>query len=728
MIRRAAQGPYSIRSSIPAIPPYHAPPREAHLSASAPLAAVGSPPPAGQAPPPPDIDATAAWPGDHAELLATLIDKFENAEESSTEERWMAERCRDYYDGRQYTDAELAILNRRRQPPSVTNYINRKVDLLLGLERRGRSDPKAYPRTDQEGTRADIATQCLRYISDDQRYDVVRSSAFENIMIEGMGGIEVIAEPNETDGGYNVVVNHIPWNRIFRDPHSMHPGFTDSTYHGFVIWMDRDDAIDMYPGVDGILTATFDSSRSNTYDDKPGRVSWSDRTRQRVRVVQIHWKKRNEWWLATLVRGGFLDPPRKSPYLDRHGRPKSPLILRSAYCDRDGRRYSPVRHMLSPQDSVNKRESKLLHMLSVNQIVFETGAVMDVDKLRAEAAKPDGMIEHNPNFKLEIQKDQAEIAGHFHLLEYSVGQMNATGPNASMAGKDPREQSGRAIIAQQSGGQMEHEPIADVLRQMSHKVYEAMWLCARQYWTEEKTIRVTDTDKKDAQFVTLNRKVTLGEELRGMDPQDAQQAARMLGLVPDDPRLGQIVRIDNSLDDLDVEITVEEGPDSPTMAAEQFAQIMQLPPQILQQFPPSLIIQASSLRDKEKLLKMLEQHQQAEAQNQQGADAMRHAVLAKTQAEAKDRDASALVRMHSIAVDHAAMPMDMAERQSGLDAAGQGMAMDQANHLADLGHKAAQVANVHAGTLRTYHDMAIEHDAAINPPEPEAPSGDQAQP
>lgn len=642
------------------------------------------------------IEADQSYPGDEQALLTQLIQYFEESEITSQDARWEAERARDYFDGRQYTAEEIAILRKRRQPPVVNNYVKRKIMLLLGMERRGRSDPKAFPRTDTEGNRADVATQVLRYIADDQRFDVVRSSVYENLMIEGYGGAEVIVEPNEADGGYNVVCNHIPWNRLFHDPHSQHPGFSDAKYLGYVLWQDRADALASYPDAGDILDATMSDARTDTYDDKP-RTTWSDIARRRVRIVQIQWKVRQDWWIATFTKGGFLEAPMKSPYLDRHGHAMCSLIMRSAFTDRDLNRYGMVKDMISPQDSVNKRESKLIHSLSVNQVIMSQGAVEDEDRTRQEVAKPDGVIIVNPGaqHRFEIQKDEAQIEGHFKLLQYAVEQMNVTGPNAAMAGKDPREQSGRAIIAQQSGGQMENEPLADSLRQWSHKIYEAMWMRARQFWSEEKSIRVTD-DSRDVQFIKLNRPVTLQEQLQGMPPQRAQQIAAQMQLRPGDPRLQQVVRIEHALDDLDVDITVEEGPDVPTMQAEQFQTLMQLPPQILMQFPPSVILKASSLRNKDDLLKDLEDHQQAQAQNQKGAQAMQAAQVAKVQAQAKATNAQAVERMHNVAVDHAGMP-------------GQNALLD------------AQTAGARANALGTMHGIAMDHAAAQRPADGDQP-------
>ena len=686
----------------------------------------------------PTID---AYPGDETKLLAKLIGYFESAELASLDEREMAEKCRDYFDGRQWTPDEMRVLRARHQPASVDNYVKRKIELLAGLERRGRSDPKAYPRTPTEDNRADAATQALRYVMDDQRYDVVRSSVFDNILIEGMGGCEVVVERDKATGGYNVVCHHLTWDRLFRDPHSAHPGFTDAKFLGICIWSDREDMLDEYPGCEDILSETFDYAGGQTYGDKPT-YTWSDARRRRVRVVQIWWKLREDWWTATFTHGGFLESPSKSPYLDRHGNATCPLILRSAYCDRDLQRYGVVKDMISPQDNINKRLSKLMHLLSVNQVLMEEGAAPDVDLIRAEAAKPDGVLVYNKGFEFKIIQNQVEIEGQFKLLQHAIQQMNVTGPNASMAGKDPREQSGRAIIAQQAGGQMEHEPIADALRQHTHKVAEAMWMRIKQFWTEEKWIRVTDSDKT-VKFVGLNHPVTIADllgnldqaqpiqmQIKGLPKLDAKAVMYGLRLQPNDPRLQTVVKIENDVNDMDVDITVEEGPDNPTMQAEQFQTIMQLPIQILQQFPPAFIIKASSLRNKDELIKMLDEHQQAQARDANSKQALEtgaaQAQIAKTAAQAKDIGAQTVERLHGMALDHSAgnAPPDnalMPPAPAPLDP----LAVDQQYHAQTIDKsKLALAADQQA------HDQAMDvagHALAVHqamtPPAPPAPAG-----
>ena len=77
--------------------------------------------------------------------VETLVQWFEDAEESSNAARAASERDRDYYDNKQLTAAELAELKKRGQPDIIINRIQTKVNYLLGYEASQRTDPRAFP-------------------------------------------------------------------------------------------------------------------------------------------------------------------------------------------------------------------------------------------------------------------------------------------------------------------------------------------------------------------------------------------------------------------------------------------------------------------------------------------------------------------------------------------------------------------------------------------------------
>lgn len=581
-------------------------------------------------------DGRAAYQGDLDELHTKLVGYFEEAERNSDGARRAAERDRDYFDDKQWTAKEMEALRKRGQPDLTINYVKRKVELLSGLERRSRTDPKAFPRTPTEEDRADAATQSLRYVADATHFGQVRSDVYQNMLIEGFGGCEIGLE-DDGKGGAEITLKHVPWDRLFHDPHSRRADFSDACYLGIVIWMDRDQLLELFPNADGVVEETFAPS-SGTYEDKPGHVAWQDNQRKRSRIVQVHWLEGGDWWGATISRAGFLSEPQRSAFKDHRGRSTCPLRLRSAYVDRENNRYGAVRTLIGLQDDINKRRSKALHLLNARGIIAEKGAVADIDRARREMARPDAYVEVNPGFRFDVVPAADFVTGQFQLLQHATQEMQASGPNASMAGNDPRDLSGRAIMAQQAGGAAQNEPLADALRQWSREVYEVVWQAIREFWTGEKWLRVTD-DMGKLQWVGLNHRVTLQEELAKMPEEQRAMAMQRMMLQPGDPRLMQVIRIENEVSDLEVDITIEEGPDSPSMQAEQFQQLTQLagalPPGTI---PPDVIIAASSLRNKDQLLDMLKQQREAQAQQQQAQApiAQAHAV-----AEVRQKDAQA---------------------------------------------------------------------------------------
>jgi hypothetical protein len=664
------------------------------------------------------------YPRDLDDLLKQLVRWFEESEMSRQDEMELAQRDRDYFDHSQWTKEELDALKARGQPGIVINKIHDKVSLLCGMERKARTDPKAFARTPQEEDRADAATQALRYIADDNNFPLVRSAVFENMLIEGAGAAELGLE-DDGQGGANITITHVPWDRIWYDPHSRSLDFSDARYTGLVIWMDRDQLEAMYPDEQDIIESSFSTVDFN-YGDRPENIVWTDNNRRRVRVVQCHWSERGEWWRATFTKHGLLADPERSPFKDRKGKSCCGLLLQSAYVNRENQRYGMVRGLISLQDEINKRRSKALHLLSVNQVIAERGAVTDVDKARREAAKPDGYIEHMPGLKFEINNGADLAVGQFQLLQHATAEMQLSGPNAAMAGTDPREQSGRAILAQQAGGAAQNEPLADSLRYWSRRVYESCWMAAREYWTGGKWVRVTD-DLNETKWVGINQPIRVMDKLAEMDPEMRAMTMQRMQLFPGDPRLQQVLGIRNDITDLDVDITIAEGIDIPSLQQEQFATLVQLAGMQPGLIPPEVLIAASGLKDKEQLLERMKEAQKGAAEMKQKAGQLaeahatadiqaKQAKAAADAALAQERHVNSAKGVHSMHAEFSAPPYGQPFVAPPDNAAGAMPQQDPmqntltpdlalAHHLADLRGKHATAASGEA--------QAAAHRAAV---------------
>ena len=533
----------------------------------------------------------------NTETHAWLKGCFEISEEMTVSARALSEKCRDYYDNKQLTADEVKKLERRGQPPVTINRIKRKINYIVGLEIKKRSDPKAYPRTPKHELDADGATQALRYAADKVNLKKTKTAVAKEMFIEGGPTGAYIGVEKKKNGRIEITVEQLAWDRCFADAHSREPDYSDAQHKGFITWMDESEAKKRFPDREEVISTTVDKAcaDSKTYDDRPRSKRWVDTKRKRVRVIEIYYQDANGWSCAKLTESGFLQDPHAVEFVDQDGEPECPVELTSANVDRENNRYGEVVELIDLQDEINKRRSKSLHLLTMRQSRFGRG-VKDADKQSAELAKPDGkIIADKDEFEVLPTGDMAR--GQMELLAQATQEMDGAGANSSLQGKGPDAASGRAILANQQGGQIELEALMDELAFWELRVYRQIWNRIRQYWTAETWVRVTD-DERNLRFVGLNHPMTNAEyaERQGMAPEEFAQSGLDPSAPAIDPQTGQPM-IANNIAELEVDIILDRGPDTITIQQEQFDMLSKVPG-----IPPDILIEASSLPNKDKVL------------------------------------------------------------------------------------------------------------------------------
>lgn len=551
-----------------------------------------------------------------------LIDWIDEADTTTANSRKIAEKCRDYYNSNQWTAAERKAIERRKQAPVVRNRIKPKMDGILGMEQQNRTAPKSLARTPKHEKAASAASQSIRYVTQKNDYHNLRSQAFENMIIEGCGGFEVIVE--RKGDKVEIKIKHILWDRMIYDAYSRRKDFSDARWLGQVVWLDRDIAEAKYPNAKGIFDTMLNGS--STYDDKP---TWVDGKRKRVKIVEIYWKQGGDTMRAVIAHGGFVEDAAKSPYLNEDGETVWPYEYASLFIDTDGGRYGAEKQLLDIQDEINKRSSKALHLMSVRQTMFERGAVDDINKARQELAKPDGMVEVVPGMKFELLDTGDMAQAQFNLLAEAKAEIDQVGFNAAASGKEDRNMSGVALRARAATGQTELNPIFDQLKHLDIRVYRKIWNLVRQYWDSEIWIRVTD-DTNNLKFVGLNKPMTAGEQmLKQAEEQGAptEQLQQMAMQIQQDPAMQQIVETENEVASLDVDIIITDAPDTLTTQMEDFQSLSEM---VKSGFPmpPLAVIKASPISNKDEIIKMMEEQNggtlspQAQQQMQQMQEQM----------------------------------------------------------------------------------------------------------
>ena len=230
--------------------------------------------------------------------------------------------------------------------------------------------------------------------------------------------------------------------------------------------------------------------------------------------------------------------------------------------------------------------------------------------------------------------------------------MDAVSFNAQLAGeRQSGDLSGKAIDRLQQAGVIELNGLFTGFNNWEKRIYRQVWARVKQFWNEEKWIRVTD-DQDNLRWVGLNSQIRTQEwlEERINDESESlvlrkQLAASFQFLVGvsqgDDlqmaqlaeDKLNEIISVRNDTSELDVDIILDQSFDTVNIQQEQFQLIAQFGREsgidVLE------LISLSQIRGKEELIDKIEQRRLKEAETAGNL----------AQVEADDKKADVAVKM-----------------------------------------------------------------------------------
>jgi len=168
-------------------------------------------------------------------------------------------------------------------------------------------------------------------------------------------------------------------------------------------------------------------------------------------------------------------------------------------------------------------------------------------------------------------------------------------------------------------------PVLGGIEDLELRVYRAMWERIKQFWTDPKTVRVTD-DIGAAKFLMVNEPVV--QEVPGI----------IMG--PDgQPTVGSqqvVVEVKNRPAEMDMDIIIDATPDTVNIQAEQYSELVKLA-QVYgpQEVPFDDLLEASNLPKKRELIEKREARRQEASQQQPPVDPRLEADAANKAAQAK---------------------------------------------------------------------------------------------
>jgi len=523
--------------------------------------------------------------------------------------------ARHLYHGAQWTAEEIKALRARRQPIVTYNRIGRKIDQIVGLVQRLRQDPKAFPRNPQNADGAEIATLCIQSVLDAGDWEFADPYCAAQAGIEGIGGLEfklIEGDHDDPDVGFDFVFG----DDFFYDPRSFRPDFSDGRYHGIAKWLDVEAAVELFPDKETELRTLMVETGFDLTTHADREYKWIYVNEKRLRLVECWYRFKGKWMWAFFCSNLLLDQG-ESPFLDERNKPMSRFEMFSAYVDHDGDRYGFVRNMKGPQDELNQRRSKALFITNSTRLIGQKGSVDDVEKARREYARPDGYVEYNPGFDPpKPDAKDSDLAAQLSMAQSAGDEIDRfANITPDIVTRDvPGDHSGVAINMLQKAGIAELGPYLRNYKAWKKRCYRKIWNIVRRTWTAERFLRVTDNQGMQ-QFIQVNG-IELGQD--------------------------GLPTFVNAIGNLDVEISIDEGPDEANILQDAYDVLKGYPPGMV---PAPVLIELSPISSsvKKRVLAMLQQ--QPNPMQQQAAMLelqLKEASVADKRAQADQRRAGSV--------------------------------------------------------------------------------------
>lgn len=430
----------------------------------------------------------------------------EIAEEVRRQPAWRttADKCADYYDGKQITPEEAALLEERGMGELITNFVKPSVNALLGLEAKTRTDWRVAADRDEDTETAEALSAKLAEAERETRADVACSEGYREQVIAGVGWVYV--GRNADPFGYKYLVENVHRNEMFWDWAARRPDLSDARYLVRQRWYAVEHVCAFFPEHAALIRAAgsgwapewLDLAKSSdpllhAFNAETDSGDWMDAEWRNLESQLIQLR---EVWYRHYVRGLVIDLPggrtvefdKKNPLhvlavgqgfatprqavfaklrvslwigphklLDEdYGQLALPYVPFWGYReDRSRVPYGVVRDMLPMQDEINARRRKLLWLLSSKRVQVDSDALdtdyNDFQDLAEEVARADALIVTNParmnrQGGLKVETDLSLSTQQYQVMQESQQAIQqVAGVYNAMMGRDDRAMSGAAL-------------------------------------------------------------------------------------------------------------------------------------------------------------------------------------------------------------------------------------------------------------------------------------------
>ncbi|AGF74961.1 putative phage portal protein [Bartonella australis AUST/NH1] len=494
---------------------------------------------------------------EHQALFQKLVSWYRDDIEHAEQWRKNAQEDYNFYNGRQWNEQDLAVLQKQNRPVMTFNRIAPLINAVIGAERNNKRQVQFIPRQEGAALANQILTGAAEWFRDEADGEYEDSDAFQDAVICGMGWTDTRLDYEEDPKGKPVIARLDPMKMVW-DASAVKPNLVDAQRVWYIDEKPLAVAQDMFPDVhwsdlnaDWVKYPTLlHSNGSESYHDyiEDHNEDTGHKGPKMVTLVECRWFEREVIYKALDPKTGqFFDYSEKDfqklakeipdlqatrltkkvvkrAFLGKRllEAPDQPLVppnqlgweCITGYFDKLSRQfYGMVRPAKDPQRWANKYFSQVMYLLnsqSKGGIMAERDAFDDDRQAMESWARADSItwLKNGAVSGGRVQpKPVAQFPnGFFQLFNEAKGAITqVTGLSPEFVGTRAVNQPGVLEAQRRQSSLNLLASFFDGLRRYRQRQGKIILYLIQNYLSDGRLIRITG--EENAQYVPLTREM-----------------------------------------------------------------------------------------------------------------------------------------------------------------------------------------------------------------------------
>lgn len=442
--------------------------------------------------------------------IQTLQDTFKISHEAFEPSRLEAMQVLDMYHNRQYTNDQLAVLEKRGQPKETFNIIKMFGRMLLGYYSTIVNTIKVTPEQEDDMYTANILNDMVDYTFRTNNFDAEGDKIKLDIMLTGlMASYVEVEDTGEKDEfgrpKYKINMSHVPSLELAIDPMSRLEDYSDARYIHRYKWMDKDavirlfgkskvDKLDSYYNHLSIDEAEFSYIYNGEFR---GKYIIFDN----YLVVHTIISDGNDKTYSIFWCGEEILSKEEITYKEV----KNPYRLHKLHTSNKTEYYGLFREVIETQNAINQALIKIQLMVNTQKAFVEDTAVDNLENFIDQFNRVNAVIPVKDLQGIRVENLTREVLDQYTVIDRALDRVQRLlSINDSFLGMAYASDSGAKVRLQQNASMVALRYVTSKIEQFYRLLGWDVLNLIKQYYTYHDVIRIAD-NYSGSRWVEINK-------------------------------------------------------------------------------------------------------------------------------------------------------------------------------------------------------------------------------